>query len=87
MKFLNYSLSLSLAARRDINIINKFHINKIAIKQKDYVCKKLFVKRGMLCCQRMRLSGLYFALCYPTNLIYHLDFNKIPANNAVQAVL
>ena len=38
MQSLNYSLSLSLAARRDnINIIiNKFHINKIAIKQREY---------------------------------------------------
>ena len=38
IKNLNYSLSLSLslAARRDNNIIKKFHINKIAIKQREY---------------------------------------------------
>ncbi|MBQ7537187.1 MAG: hypothetical protein IJT14_03650, partial [Rickettsiales bacterium] len=43
------SLSLSLAARRDnINIINKFHINKIAIKQREYRYWKINVKMG--CC-------------------------------------
>ena len=45
MRFLNYSLSLSLAARRDNNIIKKFHKTS-KIKNRESIDEEMEMSRG-----------------------------------------